>query len=296
MGLNRYLDHTSCLVRSHLKGPIDLGERDPLADQGRQSFPFLIHKLSRHFEVRGRLGWARVAVGTADGDLLEDQRETGKLRPILEQAQHAHVAAGTDGRAGGFQGIGRSAHRFDREIDVVLQAESSEFLGLRLGLVQNPGGPQCSSEFGLMGMPCGRPDFSGSHPRGRQDADQAHRTGAQDQDATSRLEVSPFQTMEGDGDGFGQGGHGRIEIRSHAIDTQGRDHDELCEPARKMDAKEPGLSADCGATGSTTISYILPGGIYWRVGPAGPERYLAARQFLLGCVIMPAALTFVFLK
>ena len=51
-----------------------------------------------------------------------------------------------------------------------------------------------------------------------------------------------------------------------------------------------------GATGSTTISYILPGGIYWRVGPAGPERYLAARQFLLGCVIMPAALTFVFLK
>ena len=31
-----------------------------------------------------------------------------------------------------------------------------------------------------------------------------------------------------------------------------------------------------GATGSTTISYILPGGIYWRVGPAGPKRYLAA--------------------
>ena len=51
-----------------------------------------------------------------------------------------------------------------------------------------------------------------------------------------------------------------------------------------------------GATGSTTISYILPGGIYWRVGPAGPKRYLAAGQFLLGCVIMPAALTFVFLK
>ena len=50
-----------------------------------------------------------------------------------------------------------------------------------------------------------------------------------------------------------------------------------------------------GATGSTTISYILPGGIYWRVGPAGPKRYLAAGQFLLGCVIMPAALTFVFL-
>ena len=51
-----------------------------------------------------------------------------------------------------------------------------------------------------------------------------------------------------------------------------------------------------GATGSTTISYILPGGIYWRVGPPGPKRYLAAGQFLLGCVIMPAALTFVFLK
>ncbi len=51
-----------------------------------------------------------------------------------------------------------------------------------------------------------------------------------------------------------------------------------------------------GATGSTTISYILPGGIYWRVGPAGPKRYLAAGQFLLGCAIMPAALTFVFLK
>ena len=32
------------------------------------------------------------------------------------------------------------------------------------------------------------------------------------------------------------------------------------------------------------------------LGPAGPKRYLAAGQFLLGCVIMPAALTFVFLK
>jgi amino acid permease len=51
-----------------------------------------------------------------------------------------------------------------------------------------------------------------------------------------------------------------------------------------------------GATGSTTISYILPGGIYWRVGPPGHKRCMAAGQFLLGCVIMPAALTFVFLK
>jgi len=50
-----------------------------------------------------------------------------------------------------------------------------------------------------------------------------------------------------------------------------------------------------GATGSTTISYILPGGIYYTVGPPGVRRYLAFIQFCLGLVIMPSALAVIFM-
>ena len=50
-----------------------------------------------------------------------------------------------------------------------------------------------------------------------------------------------------------------------------------------------------GATGSTTISYILPGGIYYTVGPPGVKRYLAFIQFCLGLVIMPSALAVIFM-
>jgi amino acid permease len=51
-----------------------------------------------------------------------------------------------------------------------------------------------------------------------------------------------------------------------------------------------------GATGSTAVSYILPGAIYWRLHPnAHPLRYIAAIQLAVGCCIVPIALTFIFL-
>mmetsp|Transcript_8785 Transcript_8785/g.26492 ORF Transcript_8785/g.26492 Transcript_8785/m.26492 type:complete len:317 (-) Transcript_8785:1115-2065(-) len=49
-----------------------------------------------------------------------------------------------------------------------------------------------------------------------------------------------------------------------------------------------------GATGSTAVSYILPGAIYWRLHPhPHPLRYVAAVQFSVGCCIVPIALTFI---
>ena len=51
-----------------------------------------------------------------------------------------------------------------------------------------------------------------------------------------------------------------------------------------------------GATGSTTVSYILPGGIYYRLGPRGIKRDLALIQFCAGCVIIPTALAFIFVS
>lgn len=51
-----------------------------------------------------------------------------------------------------------------------------------------------------------------------------------------------------------------------------------------------------GATGSTAVSYILPGAIYWRLHPyPHPLRYAAALQFTIGCCIVPIALTFIFI-
>ena len=49
-----------------------------------------------------------------------------------------------------------------------------------------------------------------------------------------------------------------------------------------------------GATGSTAVSYILPGGIYYRLAEPSPKRTLALGQFLLGCCIVPTALTLIF--
>ena len=49
-----------------------------------------------------------------------------------------------------------------------------------------------------------------------------------------------------------------------------------------------------GATGSTAVSYILPGGIYYRLAEPSPKRALAFCQFALGCAIVPSALTLLF--
>ena len=49
-----------------------------------------------------------------------------------------------------------------------------------------------------------------------------------------------------------------------------------------------------GATGSTIVSYILPGAIYWSIHPASSgKRMLAGALFGAGCVIMPVALGFI---
>lgn len=51
-----------------------------------------------------------------------------------------------------------------------------------------------------------------------------------------------------------------------------------------------------GATGSTTVSYILPGLVYRKAFPQPSlERKLAGLQLLLGCVIMPLCLTMLFI-
>ena len=54
-----------------------------------------------------------------------------------------------------------------------------------------------------------------------------------------------------------------------------------------------------GAIGSTTISYILPGFCFWRLRPDGASTLkvtLAFILFVVGCIIMPLALTMVFIS
>ena len=51
-----------------------------------------------------------------------------------------------------------------------------------------------------------------------------------------------------------------------------------------------------GATGSTAVSYILPGGIYYRLAPPSTKRTFALCHFLLGCCIVPVALVLIFLQ
>lgn len=49
-----------------------------------------------------------------------------------------------------------------------------------------------------------------------------------------------------------------------------------------------------GATGSTTIAFILPGLLYLKVHPEPhPKRSLAALQLAVGLLIIPLALTFI---
>ena len=50
-----------------------------------------------------------------------------------------------------------------------------------------------------------------------------------------------------------------------------------------------------GATGSTMVSYILPGAIYYKLHPnGGLLQRLAAMQFIIGCCIVPVALWGIF--
>lgn len=51
------------------------------------------------------------------------------------------------------------------------------------------------------------------------------------------------------------------------------------------------VMAMVGATGSTSVSYILPGAIYWRLHPQPhAKRYVAQGMLLLGVLIVPLAL------
>jgi len=50
-----------------------------------------------------------------------------------------------------------------------------------------------------------------------------------------------------------------------------------------------------GATGSTAISYILPGIFYFKIQKHGKKRWLALALSSLGCMVVPFALTFVFI-
>ena len=44
------------------------------------------------------------------------------------------------------------------------------------------------------------------------------------------------------------------------------------------------------------MCYILPGAVYWSLHPEPHlKRWLAALQFGVGCVIVPVALTFIFM-
>jgi amino acid permease len=49
-----------------------------------------------------------------------------------------------------------------------------------------------------------------------------------------------------------------------------------------------------GATGSTMISYILPGACYYKLHPIWSwRRKVAVALFCVGCLIIPIALTFI---
>lgn len=55
------------------------------------------------------------------------------------------------------------------------------------------------------------------------------------------------------------------------------------------------VMAVVGATGSTSVSYILPGACYWRLHPyPHAKRYVAGGLFCLGVLIIPTALHSIF--
>jgi len=54
-----------------------------------------------------------------------------------------------------------------------------------------------------------------------------------------------------------------------------------------------------GATGSTTMCYILPGIFYLKMEPSrkwGPMKYFSVVMVCLGCIIMPTAIAFIIKK
>lgn len=57
------------------------------------------------------------------------------------------------------------------------------------------------------------------------------------------------------------------------------------------------VMAVVGATGSTAVSYILPGACYWKLHPQPhAKRYVAGGMFCLGVVIIPTALHAIFAR
>lgn len=70
----------------------------------------------------------------------------------------------------------------------------------------------------------------------------------------------------------------------------------ICSVAITMFVTSLGIVlAIVGATGSTTISYILPGIFYFKIQKTGKKRWLALALSLIGCIVVPFTLTFVFL-
>lgn len=55
------------------------------------------------------------------------------------------------------------------------------------------------------------------------------------------------------------------------------------------------ILAVVGATGSTAVTYILPGGIFYVLAPPSRKRYFAFAHFAFGCCVVPAALTMIFI-
>ena len=52
-----------------------------------------------------------------------------------------------------------------------------------------------------------------------------------------------------------------------------------------------------GATGSTIVSFILPGATYFFICHAdGAKRYLGLLQLLVGCILMPLSLSLIIIK
>lgn len=70
-----------------------------------------------------------------------------------------------------------------------------------------------------------------------------------------------------------------------------------CSYAVAMTVSDLGIVlAIVGATGSTAISYILPGAYYYYTYPNAKDRYVALFLCLFGCCVVPFALTMVFVS
>lgn len=70
----------------------------------------------------------------------------------------------------------------------------------------------------------------------------------------------------------------------------------LCSYAVAMSVDDLGIVLGVvGATGSTAISFILPGAFYYKMNKTGKKRYLALALALFGCCMVPFLLTMQFL-